>query len=88
MYIPRISSQKQCMNRYFLQYKRDLDNSIFCHLEGFEEEVKEQFRVMVESLDIQKTDCTTFYCRDLLFSRLTFNMNNKQVKTLSLDYYG
>ena len=30
------------MNRYLLQYKHDFDDSIFCNLEGFEEEFKEQ----------------------------------------------
>ena len=42
-----IRSHKQCMNRYLLQYKRDLNDSNFCNLEDFDEELREEFSLMV-----------------------------------------
>ena len=36
-------SHKQCIYRFLLQYARDLDDRIFCNLEDFNEELKEQF---------------------------------------------
>lgn len=79
---------KQCINRYLLQYKRDLDDSIFCNLEDFVEELKEQqFSLIVEnSLNIQKTGYTISYCKDLLNIKLKHNFNNRQVKSSLTDY--
>ena len=43
---------------------------------------------MVESPDIQKTGSTIAYCRDLLNTKLKRNINNRQVRSLLIEYYG
>lgn len=43
---------------------------------------------MVERLDMQETGYIISYCRDLLNTKLKRNINNRQVKSLLIDYYG
>ena len=42
------------MNKYFLQYKRDMDRTISCHLEDVNDELNVQFKLMIESLDLDR----------------------------------
>ena len=82
-----ILSHKKCMNRYLLQYKRDMDRNISYNLEDFDEELKEQFRIMTENLDLDNNAYTVSYCCNFLNEKLTQNINNRQVKSLLIDHY-
>ena len=83
-----ILSHKKCMNRYLLQYKRDMDRNISYNLEDFDEELKEQFRIMTENLDLDNNAYTVSYCCNFLNEKLNQNINNRQVKSLLIDHYG
>ena len=83
-----ILSHKKCMNRYLLQYKRDMDQNISYNLEDFDEELKEQFRIMTENLDLDNNAYTVSYCCNFLNEKLNQNINNRQVKSLLIDHYG
>ena len=82
-----ILSHKKCMNRYLLQYKRDMDRNISYNLEDFDEELKEQFRIMTENLDLDNNAYTVSYCCNFLNEKLNQNINNRQVKSLLIDHY-
>ena len=43
---------KQCMNKYLLQCKRNMDRTISYHLKDVDDELNVQFKLMVESLDL------------------------------------
>ena len=45
------------MNKYLLQYKRDMDTTISYHLEDVDE-LNVQFKLMVESLDLDRNGYT------------------------------
>ena len=58
-----ILSHKQCLNKYLLQYKRDMDRTIRYHLEDFEDELNVRFKLTVESLDFWLQSFLLFaYC--------------------------
>ena len=75
------------MNRHLLQYKRDMDRNISYNLEDFDEELKEQFKITTENLDLDNNAYTVSYCCNFLNEKLNQNINNRQVKSLLIDHY-
>ena len=43
-----ILTHKQCMNKYLLQYERDMDRTISYYLEDVDDELNVQLKLMVE----------------------------------------
>ena len=76
------------MNKYFLQYNRDMERTISYHLEDVEDELNVQFKLMVESLDLDRNGYTVSYCCDLLNEKFNYKIQNRHVKSLLIDYYG
>ena len=62
--------------------------NISYNLEDFDEELKEQFRIMTENLDLDNNAYTVSYCCNFLNEKLNQNINNRQVKSLLIDHYG
>ena len=65
-----------------------MDRTISHHLEDVDDELNVQFKLMVESLDLDRNGYTDSYCCDLLNEKLNYKIENRQVKILLIDYYG
>ena len=70
------------MNKYLLQYKPDVDKGITYHLEDVDNELNEQFKLIVESFDLIINGYTVSYCCDLLNEKRNPNIKNRQVESL------
>ena len=65
-----------------------MDTTISYHLEDVDDELNVQFKLMVESLDLDRNGYTFSYCCDLLIEKLNYKIQNRQVRSLLIDYYG
>lgn len=75
------------MNRYFQQYKRDIDERNK-EAEKSNEKLSEYFNAMLEELDLESTGYTVSYCRDFMHTRLNNKVTNTQVKSLLIQHFG
>ena len=62
-----------------------MDKSITNHLEDVEDELNEQFKLIVESFDLNKNGYTVSYCCDLLGEKLNHKIKNRQGKSLLIE---
>ena len=84
-----IHSHSQCMNRYLVQYKRDIQEKTENSPDDYDENVRKEFDAFVNGLELDKKGYTVSYCRDAINDKLAVNkLNNRQVKQLLIGFYG
>ena len=84
-----IYSHSQCMNKYLLQYKRDMQVETENSPQDYSENIKKEFDTFVKTLELHKKSYTVSFCRDAINAKLDENkLNNKQVKQLLIEFYG
>ena len=77
------------MNRYLLQYKRDIQVETENSRDGYGENVKKGFNTFLNTLELGKKGYTVSFCRDAINAKLGVDkLNNKQVKQLLIEFYG
>ena len=84
-----IYSHSQCMNRYLVQYKRDMQEKTENSPDDYYKNVRKEFDAFVNGLELDKKGYTVSYCRDAINDKLAINkLNNRQVKQLLIGFYG
>ena len=77
------------MNKYLLQYKRDMQVETGNSPGICGENIKKEFNTFVNTLELDKKGYTVSFCKDAINARLDDNeLSNKQVKRLLIEYYG
>ena len=77
------------MNRYLLQYKRDMQVETENSRDDCGENVKKGFNTFLNTLELGKKGYTVSFCRDAINAKLGVDkLNNKQVKQLLIEFYG
>ena len=84
-----IYSHSQCMNKYLLQYKRDMQVEMENSPKIYGENIKKEFNTFVNTLELDKKGYTVSFCRDEINAKLDESkLSNKQVKRLLIEFYG
>ena len=84
-----IYSHSQCMNKFLLQYKRDMQVEMENSPKIYGENIKKEFNTFVNTLELDKKGYTVSFCRDEINAKLDESkLSNKQVKRLLIKFYG
>ena len=65
-----IYSHSQCMNKYLLQYKRDMQVEMENSPKIYGENIKKEFNTFVNTLELDKKGYTVSFCRDEINAKL------------------
>ena len=77
------------MNRYLVQYKRDMQEKTEYSPDDYDENVRKKFDVFVNGLELDRKGYTVLYCRDAINNNLAINkLNNQQANQLLIRLYG
>ena len=77
------------MNRYLVQYKRDIQEKTENSPDDYDENIRKEFDAFVNGLELDEKGYTVSYCRDAINDKLAVNkLNNRQVKQLLIGFYG
>ena len=61
------------MNRYLVQYKRDMQEKTENSPDDYDENVRKEFDAFVNGLELDKKGYTVSYCRDAMISSQSTN---------------
>ena len=77
------------MNRYLLQYKRDMQMETKNSRDDYGENVKKEFDTFLNTLELGKKGYTVSFYRDAINAKLGVDkLNNKKVNQLLIQFYG
>ena len=84
-----ILSHKSCMNRYLIQYQRELTDALDEEEDGNQSDVKQAFETILEEINLEKNAYSLSECRDKLNEQLKdCQVSNRQLKKMLISEFG
>ena len=84
-----ILSHKSCMNRYLIQYQRELTDALDKEENGNQSDLKQAFETILEEINLEKNAYSLSECRDKLNEQLKdCQVSNQQLKKMLISEFG
>ena len=84
-----ILSHKSCMNRYLIQYQRELTDALDEEEDGNQSDLKQAFETILEEINLEKNAYSLSECRDKLNEQLKdCQVSNRQLKKMHISEFG
>ena len=82
-------SHKSCMNRYLIQYQRELTDALDEEEDGNQSDLKQAFEIILEEINLEKNAYSLSECWDKLNEQLKDRQDsNQQLKKMLISEFG
>ena len=89
LFVADILSHKSCMNRYLMQYKRELTDALDEEEDGNQSDLKQAFETILEEINLEKNAYSLSKCQDKLNEQLKdCQVSNRQLKKMLISEFG